>query len=63
MWLSMCMCSAFPAEKGEQMILTSFCDITIALAHASQGGYIRKVHKSLRAVVWVFLAEHSGNFQ
>ena len=30
----LCMCSAFPAKKGEQMILTSFSDvITILLVH------------------------------
>ena len=56
------MCSAFPAEKGEQVILTSFSDVTIALL-MHQGGYIRKACKSLGAVIWVFRAEHSGNFQ
>ena len=27
------------------------------------GGYIRKACESLGAVLWVFRAEHSGNFQ
>ena len=44
--------SAFPAEMGEQMILTSFGDVIISqLMHL--GIYKRKAHKSLRAVIWV----------
>ena len=62
MQLSCHMCSAFPAEKGEQTILMSFSDITTTLL-VHQGEYIGKVCKSLRAVIWVFRAEHSGDSQ
>ena len=50
----LCMYSAFPAEMGEQMTLTSFDDVIIIL-HMHWGiGYKRKGHKSLEAaVIWV----------
>ena len=57
----LCMHSAFPAKKGRQTIVTSFSDITNVMLMHRVGGYIRKVHMSLRAVIWVFGAEHSGN--
>ena len=39
------MCSAFPAERGEQMIVTSFNDVT-TFAHASgRGVYKKSMHK------------------
>ena len=57
----LCMCSAFPAKKGKQMIVMSFSDITsIMLMHRGRG-YIRKACMSLKAIIWVFGAEHSGN--
>ena len=38
----LCMCSGFPTEKVEQMIVMSFYDITMT-SHAIGGGkYIRK---------------------
>ena len=58
-----CMHSAFPAKKGKQTILTSFSDVTNVLLMHQGRGYIRKVHSSLRAVIWVFGAEHYGNIQ
>ena len=52
--------SGFPAEKVEQMIVTSFYDITI-ISHAIGGGkYIRKASTSLRAVIWVSGTERLG---
>ena len=46
--------STFPVDMGEQMIPMSFSDVIITqLVHLGIG-YIRKVHKSLRAVIWVF---------
>ena len=59
----LCMHIAFPAKKGEQMILTSFSDVTNILLMCQGGGYIRKASRSLGAVVWVFGAEHPSNFQ
>ena len=42
------------------MIVTSFGDITnVVLTHRVEE-YIRRVHTSLEAIVWVFGAEHSG---
>ena len=41
------------------MIVTSFNDIT-TFAQASGREYIRKVHTSLKAVIWVFGTEHFG---
>ena len=49
--------SAFPTEMGEQTILMSFSDVIIAQLMHLEIGYIRKVCKSLRAVVWVFGTE------
>ena len=58
--IPLCMCSAFPAEMGEQMILTSFSDVIIAwLVHLGIG-YKRKIPKSLRAVVCVSGTELLG---
>ena len=48
---SLCMHSAFHVEKGEQMIVTSFNDIT-TFVHASGRGCIWKVCMSLKADVW-----------
>ena len=52
--------SAFPAEMGEQMILMSFSDVIIAQLMHVGIGYERKVHKSLRAVVWLSGTEWLG---
>ena len=57
MVIPLCMCSAFPTERGKQMIVMSFNDVTM-FAHAFGRGYIRKACMSLRAVVWVFGTEH-----
>ena len=54
------MCSAFPTEMGEQMILMSFSDVIIAQLMHLGIGYKRKVCKSLRAVIWVFGTEQLG---
>ena len=41
------MCSSFPTEKVEQMIVMLFSDVTV-IAHATGGGkYIRKANLSL----------------
>ena len=52
--------SAFPAERGEQTILTSFSDIIIAQLMHLGIGYNRKACMSLRAVIWVFGAKWLG---
>ena len=52
--------SAFPAEMGEQMILTSFGDVIITLLRHLGIGYKRKVCKSLGAVIWVSGTEQLG---
>ena len=49
----------FPLKEGEHMIVMSFNDVT-TFAHASGRGYIRKAHKNLWAVVWVFGTECFG---
>ena len=51
--------SDYPTERGEQMIVTSFNDVTM-FTHASGRGYIRKACTSLKAVIWVFGTEHFG---
>ena len=51
----------FPTGRGKQMIVTSFSDIRNIMLMHRVGGYLRRVHMSLEAVVWVFGAEHSGN--
>ena len=58
--IPLCMCSAFPTEMGERMILTSFGDIIMALLVHLGRGYKRKVCKSLRAVYWVSGTERLG---
>ena len=60
MAIPLCMCSAFPTETGEQMILTSISDVIISqLVHLGIG-YKGKVCKSLGAVIWVFGTEQLG---
>ena len=44
----------FPTGRGKQMIVTSFSDVTNVMLMHRVGGYIRRVHTSLRAVIWVF---------
>ena len=58
--IPLCMHSAFPAEMGEQMILTSFGDVIIALLMHLVIGYKRKSCKNLGAVVWVSGTEWLG---
>ena len=54
-----CMCSGFPTEILEQMIVTSLYYVT-RFSHATEGGnYKRRVQLSLEAaaaitVIWVF---------
>ena len=49
-----CMNSGFPAGRLEQMIVTSFHDVT-RISHAVDGGkYIRRALLNLRAVICVF---------
>ena len=51
------MCSGFPTEKVEQMIVMSFYDVTM-ISHAIGGeNYIREVSMSLGAGNWVFRTE------
>ena len=57
----LCMCSAFPAKKGKQMIVTSLSDVTSVMLMHRGRGYRKRGHTSLGAVIWVFGAEHSGN--
>ena len=54
------MCSGFPVEKVEQMIMTSSNDVMV-ISHAIGGGkYIKKASLSLGAVVWVSGTEWLG---
>ena len=54
------MCSGFPIERVEQMIMTSLDDVTM-IAHAIEGGkYIRRAHLGFGAVVWVSGTEWFG---
>ena len=56
----LCMCSGFPVERVEQMIVTSLDDVTM-IAHAIWGGkYIRRAHSGFGAVIWVSGTEHLG---
>ena len=43
------------------MIVTSFSDVTNIMLTHRVGEYIRRAHMSLKAIVWVFGAEHPGN--
>ena len=43
------------------MIVASFSDVMNVILTHKVGGYIRKVQMSLKAVIWVFRVEHSGN--
>ena len=61
MAIPLCMHSAFPADTGRQMILTSFSDIIIAELMHLGIGYIRKACKSLGTVIWVFGTEWLGH--
>ena len=54
------MCSAFPTEMGEQMILMSFDEVIIALLVHLRIWYRRKVCKSLEAAMWVSGTEWLG---
>ena len=51
---SLHMHSGFPTEKVEQMIVTSFYDVTMISCAIGGGNYIREVSTSPGAVVWVF---------
>ena len=52
--------SGFPTEKVEQIIVTSFYDVTL-ISHVTGGGnYIREASTSLWAVIWVSRAEWLG---
>ena len=54
------MCSGFPMEKVEQMIMMSLSDITV-ITHTTGGGkYIRKATSSFGAVIWVSGTERLG---
>ena len=59
----LCMCSGFPTEILEQMIVTSLYDVT-RVSHARVGGnYKRRPRLSLGAditVIWVFGHKHFG---
>ena len=55
-----CICSAFPTEMGEQMILTLFGDVIIILLMHLGIGYKKKACKSLGAVIWVSGTEWLG---
>ena len=61
MAIPLCMHGAFPTEKGKQMIVTLFNDVT-TFAHASGREHIRKMCMSLKAVIWVFGTEHFMQF-
>ena len=51
----------FPHQKGKQMIVMSFSDVTnIMLMHRGRG-YIRRACTSLKPIIWGFQAKHSGN--
>ena len=52
--------NAFPTEMVEQMILMLFSNVIIAQLMHLGIGYIRKVCKSLGAVIWVFGTEWLG---
>ena len=54
--------NVFPTKRRKQMIMMSFSDIMNVMLMHRVGGYIRRVHMSLEAIIWVFGAEHSGNF-
>ena len=40
-------CKAFPLNKGKQMIVTSFNDVTVVLLMLRQGGYMHETLKFL----------------
>ena len=54
------MCSAFPTEMGEQMILMSFSDVIITLLMHLEIWYKRKACKNLGAVILVSGTEGLG---
>ena len=41
-WTQLHICKAFLPKKGEQMIVTSFNDITVVLLTLREGDYIRE---------------------
>ena len=47
----------FSHGKVEQMIMTSFYDVTMIPPTIEEGKYIRRVSTSLGAVGWVFRTE------
>ena len=58
MAVPLCMCSGFPTERLEQLIMTSLYDV-MRVSRATVGGnYKRKAQPSLGAgaitVIWVF---------
>ena len=56
----LCMCSGFPTEKVEQMIVMSFYDVTMISPAIGGGKYIRRANMSPRDVVWVSGTEQLG---
>ena len=54
------MLSGLPAEKVEQMIMTSLDDVSM-ITHVIWGGkYIRRAHSGFGAVIWVSGSEQLG---
>ena len=54
------MCSGFPMEKVEQMIMISLDDVTMIACAIRGGKYIRRASSSFGAVVWVSGTEWLG---
>ena len=54
------MCSGFPVEKVEQMIVTSLDDVTMIACAIWGGKHIRRACSGFGAVIWVSGTEHLG---
>ena len=56
----LCMCSGFPTERVEQMILMPLDDVTMIACAIEVEKYIRRVHLGFGAVSWVSGTEEFG---
>ena len=50
----LCMHKVFSTLRGKQMIVTSWDDVTTVVLMLRVGSYIKRVHTSLGALIWVF---------
>ena len=60
-WQFQCTCSGFPTGRSEQMIVTSWNDVTKISCTIERGNYQRRAQLNPWAVTWVFWYQAFGS--